>query len=78
MGEVCSKSGEEQNCLQDLARKYEEQRAFAIGRHKWQANIKLDLSHGEREDMKGIHLTQERDNQRALRKTVMKSQFALY
>jgi hypothetical protein len=45
-----------------LARKYEEKRAFAKGRHEWEGNIKLDLKHVEREDIEGIHLTQEREN----------------
>jgi hypothetical protein len=62
MGGVCSKSGEEQNCLEDLARKYEEKRAFAKGRHKLEGNIKLYVNHVEREDIEGIHLTQEREN----------------
>ena len=76
MGGVCGKSGEEQNCLHGLVRKYEEKTAFAKGRHKWENNIEMDLNHVEREDIDRIHLTEERDNEWALKKTVMNSHLA--
>jgi hypothetical protein len=45
MGWACSKSGEEQNCLQGLARKYAEKKPSVNGKHKLEDNIKMNLNH---------------------------------
>jgi hypothetical protein len=51
IGGACGKSGEGKNCLQGLGRKYEEKRTFVKGRHKWENDIKMGLSHVEKEDI---------------------------
>jgi hypothetical protein len=48
MGWACSKSGEEHNCLQGLARIYAEKKPSVKGRHKLEDNIKINLNHVRR------------------------------
>jgi hypothetical protein len=71
MGMACSTHGENRNAYRILAGKPEGNRPLGRPRRRWEDNIKMDLREIGWVDMDWIDLAQDRDQWRALVRTVM-------
>jgi hypothetical protein len=72
MGRACSTHGEKRNAYRVPVGKPEGERPLGRPRHRWEDNIKMDLSQIGWGGMNWIHLVQDRDQWRTLVNTVMK------
>jgi hypothetical protein len=66
MGRVCSTNGEKMHAYRIFEGKPEGKRPLGRPRRRWANNIKMDLRETELDGMDWIHLTQDRDQWRAL------------
>jgi hypothetical protein len=71
MGRACSTNGEKSNAYRILVGKSEGKRPLERPRRRWVNNIKMDFREIEWVGIDWIHLTQDRDQLRALVNTVM-------
>jgi hypothetical protein len=71
MGRACSKNGAKSNAYKILLGMLEGMRPLGKPRHMWVDNIKMDLGEIPCVVMDLIHLTQDRDQWKALVNTVM-------
>jgi hypothetical protein len=71
MGRACRMNGEKRNACRILVGKPEGKRPLGRPRHRWVDNIKMDLREIRWGSMDWIDLAQDRNQWRALVKTVM-------
>jgi len=72
MGEACSTHGYYEKCTKDFGRKtWKGEKTVGRPRHRWEDNIRMDLSQIGWDVMDWMHLVQDRDWWRALEKTVI-------
>jgi hypothetical protein len=70
MGRTCSTCGEKRNAYRILVAKPERKRPLGRPRHRWEDNIRMDVREIGWGGMDCIELAQNRDQWRALVKTV--------
>jgi hypothetical protein len=75
MGRACSTNGEKMNSYSILARKPDGTRPLGRPRRRWVDNSKMNLREIGWGDIEWIDLAQDRDQWRALVKTVMNLRF---
>jgi hypothetical protein len=71
MGRACGLYGGEEKCRRILLGKREGKRPLGRHRHRWKANIKMDLKEVGQEGMDWLHLAQDRDKWQSLVSTVI-------
>jgi hypothetical protein len=71
IGGACSTHGRDEKCIQNISRKTWKTRQLWRPKHRWEDNIKTNLTERERECVYWIHLAQRAVQWRALVNTVM-------